>query len=185
MRKKLKIMKTSPLIQNCCPSSKMQKKTKNNFGNIFKIIIENRRIAVRVQNLATESFKFILYIILFLTIRLMIKLLTLIQIQFILPIPILVWEIDLSENWLKGICNHTPEEDHMDSEHIYCDFIIKFDKCDICNQTYNPITDLNMHNRFVHRDGGCYCDKCIFLTKNIQKIFTEKSYFPQQNLFLL
>ena len=39
---------------------KNAKKSKNNFGNIFKIIIENRRIAVRVQNLATESFKFIL-----------------------------------------------------------------------------------------------------------------------------
>jgi hypothetical protein len=59
MRKKIIIMKNSPLGQNCCPSSKMPKKSKNNFGNIFKIIIENRRIAVRVQNLATESFKFI------------------------------------------------------------------------------------------------------------------------------
>ena len=39
----------------------MQKKSKNNFGNIFKIIIENRRIAVRGQNLSTESFKFILF----------------------------------------------------------------------------------------------------------------------------
>ena len=39
---------------------KNAKKSKNNFGNIFKIIIEKRRIAVRVQNLATESFKFIL-----------------------------------------------------------------------------------------------------------------------------
>ena len=52
-------MKNSPLVQNCCPSFKMQKKSNNNFGNIFKIIVENRRIAVRVQNLATESFKFI------------------------------------------------------------------------------------------------------------------------------
>ena len=89
----------------------------------------------------------ILYIIHFLTIRLMIKLLTLIQIwqmwhlqldlwfnywlnmhlfyhvKFIPPIPIWVWEIDLSESWLKGICDHTPDEDHMGSEH----------KCDNCN----------------------------------------------------
>ena len=35
----------------------MQKIIKNNFGNIFKIIIEKRQIAVRLQNLATESFK--------------------------------------------------------------------------------------------------------------------------------
>ena len=40
---------------------KNAKKSKNNFGNIFKIIIENRQIAVRVQNLATESFKFIFH----------------------------------------------------------------------------------------------------------------------------
>jgi len=53
-------MNILPDVQNCCPSSKMQKKSKNNFRNIFKIIIENRRIDVRVQNLATESFKFII-----------------------------------------------------------------------------------------------------------------------------
>ena len=40
---------------------KNAKKSKYNFGNIFKIIFENRWIAVQVQNLATESFKFILH----------------------------------------------------------------------------------------------------------------------------
>ena len=40
------------------------KKIKKKIGNIFKKIIENRRIAVRVQNLATESFKFIIFCIL-------------------------------------------------------------------------------------------------------------------------
>ena len=60
------------------------------------------------------------------------------HIKFIPPIPIWVWEIDLSESWLKGICDHTPDEDHMGSEH----------KCDICNWTYDPYTYLNIHNKF-------------------------------------
>ena len=48
------------------------------------------------------------------------------------------WEIDLSESWLKGICDHAPDEDHMGSEH----------KCDICNYTYDSNTNLNIHNKF-------------------------------------
>ena len=39
--------------------------------------------------------------------------------MFIPPIPIWAWEIDLSESWLNGICDHAPDEDHMGSEHIY------------------------------------------------------------------
>ena len=38
---------------------------------------------------------------------------------YIQPIPIWAWEIDLSESWLKGICDHASDEDHMGSEHIY------------------------------------------------------------------
>ena len=37
-------MKNSEKIKNCCESSKMQKNRKNNFGNIFKKIFENRQI---------------------------------------------------------------------------------------------------------------------------------------------
>ena len=40
---------------------KCKKNLKNNCGNIFKNFFENRRIALRVKNLATESFKFIFY----------------------------------------------------------------------------------------------------------------------------
>ena len=28
----------------------------------------------------------------------------------------------------------------------------KFEKCDICNYTYDPVTNLNMHNKCVHRN---------------------------------
>ena len=32
------------------------------------------------------------------------------------PIPIRAWEVNLSENWQKGICDHAPDEDHMGFE---------------------------------------------------------------------
>ena len=38
------------------------------------------------------------------------------HVKFIPPIPIWAWEIDFSESWLKGICDHAPDEDHMGSE---------------------------------------------------------------------
>ena len=38
------------------------------------------------------------------------------HVKFIPPIPIWAWEIDLSESWLKGICDHALDEDHMGSE---------------------------------------------------------------------
>ena len=36
--------------------------------------------------------------------------------MFIPPIPIWAWGINLSENWLNGICDHALENDHMGSE---------------------------------------------------------------------
>ena len=42
---------------------KNAKNAKKINGNIFKKNFENRRVAVQVQNLATESFKFIIIII--------------------------------------------------------------------------------------------------------------------------
>ena len=62
-----------------------------------------------------------------LMIQLMIKHAFIYHVKFIPPIPIWAWEIDLSESWLKGICDHAPDEDHMGSE------LFKFDKCDFCD----------------------------------------------------
>ena len=38
------------------------------------------------------------------------------HVKFNPPIPIRAWEVNLSENWLKGICDHAPDDDHMGSE---------------------------------------------------------------------
>ena len=40
------------------------------------------------------------------------------HVKFNPPIPIRAWEVNLSENWLKGICDHAPDEDHMGFEHF-------------------------------------------------------------------
>ena len=40
------------------------------------------------------------------------------HVKFNPPIPIRAWEVNLSENWLKGICDHAPDDDHMGSERL-------------------------------------------------------------------
>ena len=39
------------------------------------------------------------------------------------------WEIDLSESWLKGICDHAPDEDHMGSELFIIILLSNSNKC--------------------------------------------------------
>ena len=42
------------------------------------------------------------------------------HVMFNPPIPIRAWEVNLSENWQKGICDHAPDEDHMGFELLKC-----------------------------------------------------------------
>ena len=69
------------------------------------------------------------------------------------------WEIDLSESWLKGICDYAPDEDHMGSELFIIILLSNSNKCncncDKCGLLTVRRGKMKRHIKAVHRD-GCF-----------------------------